>query len=74
MSDHEGVDKKKGGGELLDRLERTWSRLKIARSAGRRDFQTYEFVLYESLSALRVLVMDHEHRLADMEQELHKRK
>ena len=65
---------RKVGGELLDRIEKTWNRLKIVRSAGRRDFQTYEFVLYESLSALRALVMDHERRLSAIEQELQKGK
>lgn len=74
MSDNENMHAKKEGGELLDKIEKTWNRLKIARSAGRRDFQTYEFVLYESLSALRALVMELERRLSEMEQELHKRR
>jgi len=68
------VNVKKKSGELLDRIEKIWNRLKIARSAGRRDFQTYEFVLYESLSALRALVIDHERRLSVIEQELQKGK
>jgi len=73
VSDNEDMNAKKESGELLDKIEKTWNRLKIARSAGRRDFQTYEFVLYESLSALRALVIDHERRLSAIEQESQKR-
>jgi hypothetical protein len=69
----DNTDKKKTSSELIDKIEKTWNRLKIARSAGRRDFQTYEFVLYESLGALRALVIDHERRLKEIEQESQKR-
>ncbi len=62
------ADEKNTSSELIDKIEKTWNRLKIVRSAGRRDFQTYEFVLYESLSALRALVIDHERRLKEIEQ------
>jgi hypothetical protein len=65
----DNTDKRDTSTDLIDKIEKTWNRLKIARSAGRRDFQTYEFVLYESLNALRALLIDHEHRLKQIEQQ-----
>lgn len=67
MTPDDNADKKDARTDLIDNIEKTWSRLKIARSAGRRDFQTYEFVLYESLGALRALLIDHESRLKEIE-------
>ena len=69
MTSDDNTGNKKTSTELIDKIEKTWNRLKIARSAGRRDFQTYEFVLYESLNALRALLIDHERRLKEIEQQ-----
>ncbi len=57
-------------GDLMTRIEKHWNRLKIARAAGRRDFTSYEYVLYDILTCLRDFVVEHERRLAAVEKSI----
>ncbi len=72
MAPDEDKDVKKTSSELIENLEKTWNRLKIARSAGRRDFQTYECVLFEALEKIRELILEQGHRLDSIEKQLKK--
>jgi hypothetical protein len=67
VAQEEDKDIKQEEQDLVTKLEKTWSRLKIARTAGRRDFTTYEYMLFDTLKSFRELIMDHRCRLDEIE-------
>ena len=67
MIPNEELHIKKETEDLMTRIEKHWNRLKIARAAGRRDFTSYEYVLYDILTCFRDFVVEHERRLEAIE-------
>lgn len=67
MTDNE-MNVEQQGNALIAQIEKTWNRFKIARAGGsRRDFQTYEVVLFEFIKVVRELLLEHERRLKAIE-------
>jgi len=72
MSSNEEIKVKKETGNLTERIEKHWNRLKIARAAGRRDFTSYEYVLHDILTCFRDFIIKHEKRLDAIEKSKNK--